>query len=199
MKKLLWLGIALLVASACKSSPIHDLVLYNLTDSPIYVKREKSRTSETAPGGHFQLRSVRVGETLEIRQGDKTLETLTVGQSPLDLSAEKDEKMLYVVGGPAPLAVADYSDFYTPEGQQDKAHPKIRDIQDLREKKTLRLKRSDVLMFAGGEMNEKVYSWSEESRLLRVVKTEPGLEPDKLEEFLDYELRHAVGKMKETE
>ena len=72
------------------------------------------------------------------------IEEVKFGEGPLDFKADAEDRILWVVGGPGAYAVANHADFFSFPGQEAVAKPELRDVIDLRGKRSVHLDRGDV-------------------------------------------------------
>lgn len=163
--------------------------MLNMTDAPINLKTERSRTQDIPAKRHAEHIQVRPGQTLKVRQGDKVIEEYKVGEAPLDFDPESDGRMLFIAGGPAQLVVADYTDFYTPEGETPVVEPKIKLVANLRGKKSVLLNRGDQLSWPEQKIAQTKRDGGgfKNVRFLRVVPITDDLKEEQLMEYLNYE------------
>lgn len=175
---------------SCSGSKIWQLSVLNMSDQPVKLKTERAGSSEIAAKRPYEGFNLRPGETLKVKQGDKVLEEHKVGEPPLDFDPEKDGKMLLIVGGPANVVVADYTDFYHLKGTPKNPNPQIRLIADLRGKKNVLLSRGDHLNWPHQKLAQKQWDGGgfKNPRYLRVVPVTEELPEDKLMDYLKYEL-----------
>lgn len=170
----------LFLLSAC-SSGTFELYIFNPAKGPIEVLIDgQVKPLQTYGNAQYIEASLKSGSQIEIRAKDKLLEQLSIGEAPLDLSNKA--KIVYVVDGPMPLAVADYSAFYGENADK----PKINDIRDIGKQKWLRLEPDQEIAFPSKTFPRER---PEGHRMLRLVHLPPQLPADKLEPFLYYELK----------
>lgn len=170
----------LLLVSACSPGSF-ELYIFNPAKGPIEVLvNGEVKPLQSYGNAQYIQAPLKSGTQIEIKATDKALEQLNVGEAPLDL-ANKD-KIVYIVDGPMPLAVADYSAFYgeTPEA------PKISDIRDISKQKWLRLQPKQEIAYPSKTFPRER---PEGHQMLRLIHLPPQLPADKLEPFLYYELK----------
>ncbi|MGE0496139.1 MAG: hypothetical protein AB7S38_43440 [Vulcanimicrobiota bacterium] len=162
----------LILGCGCEEPPVWELTVLNMTMRPVVLSDGGTRhINVSALRPHDRLRVER-RETLTITQGGKLLETLHPGQPPLDFPEGQDARILYIIGGPAALAMADCSEFY---GHTRADQPGVRDYVDLRDRVTCRLDHTDFILWPHQRRFKENY-WQARSRhrVVRIVEIKPG-------------------------
>ena len=183
----------------CSPLPIWEVSVLNMTESGVVLKNEKSRSTEIAPRRAYNKWHVRPGETLKVFRADELLEEHQ--PSELGFKEGEDGRVLLVVGGPSDVVVADYSDFYTEEGEQAKAEPVIRLVADLRRQSSVVIERGDLIAWPHQGVAETRYHGGgfKNRRFLRVVGVGSQIADDKLMDYLAYELKRQVDETANAE
>jgi len=167
--------------SACASGSF-ELYVFNPAKGPISILVDgEPRPLQKYGNADYIEASLKSGTQIEIKAGDKLLEQLTVGEVPLDLG--RNEKAVYIVDGPMPLVVADYTAFY---GEATET-PKITGVRDISTQKWLRLQGDEEIAFPSKTFPRER---PEGHKMLRLIHMPPQLPADKVEPFLYYELKN---------
>ncbi len=170
----------LFLLSACSPGSF-ELYVFNPAKTPIQVLVDgQAQPLQTYGNAQYIQAPLKSGSEVKIKSAGQLLELLTVGEAPLDLGNK--DKIVYVVDGPMPLAVADYSAFY---GENTEA-PKITDIRDIGKQKWLRLNPEQEIAFPSKAFPRER---PEGHQMLRLIHLPPQLPADKLEPYLYYELK----------
>jgi hypothetical protein len=165
-----------------------------MAQAPVVLSNGKTQTTAIAPQRSYNTFPVKRHQTVTIRQENEILEELVVGKPPLDFAEKEDDRILYIIGGPADLVLADYSDFYVAEGQDPPPNPHIKDIVNLRSQKAYHIRRSDELWWPYQTVPETVYSgggW-DDRRIIRVIPVSQNISDAQIPAYLDYELKRQL-------
>lgn len=195
MRKSIWLVCLVLFLTGC-SQPSPEMTFFNMTDQPVTVVclEDAAATAEIPSKEALRDHPVRPGARYEVRSAGGVVESFQVGEPPVVFGSE-DRRLLYVVGGPADLVLADYTEFYTEPGQQSTPKAAIRDVVNMRDRKTQPISAGVQLLFPSDDMPQTV---SGDGRIVRVVYVARALIPDdKIEAYLDYELKRRIREAKE--
>ena len=180
-----------LLLAGC-SSPLWEATVFNATDQPISLKTGK-RNGRIQAGGKFERWRVKPEQKLQIKSPDKKL-LKEYSVSELGFPEDKDAAVLVVHGEPANFALADYSEFYVGEGEEQPKDPEIKLVADLRGKSVVPIERSDYIAWPQQGLAETRYDGGgfKNIRFLRVVAIPAELPEEQLLDFLKTEMQEQL-------
>lgn len=177
------------MVAGCSSGPIREVSVLNLTQENIVINDGRTRSTDIGPRRSFERWTLKGDNPLKIESDGKTLEEYTA--EDLGFPQDGDARVLLIVGEPRFLVLADYTEFYTKQGETPIKDPKIKLVANLRGKKICPLERYDKITWPGISLAKTKYTGGgfRNKRFLRMVELPEETEDESILDYLNEELR----------